>query len=136
VRLLPDAERLVLALLRPRLPTVSLGTLIPDDIADRVPYVVIRRVAGAAIDARFLDQPVVSVDAWHATKLGAADLAEDVRAALVEAWERQTVTDFGHLAYFREESGPTELTTGEHTDTLHRYQASYALATRPPLRTD
>lgn len=133
-RLLPDAERLVLALVRPQLPGVGVGTAIPDDIADRVPYVVIRRAAGAAIDPRFLDQPVVSVDVWHRSKASASDLAESVRVALVEAWEQQTTTDVGHLAYFREDSGPAELRTAEQPDTLFRYQANYSLATRPPRR--
>ena len=74
-RLLPDAERLVLALLRPVFPGVSFGTLIPDDLADRLPYVVIRRVGGAAIDGRFLDQAVVSADVWHASKASASAFA-------------------------------------------------------------
>jgi len=134
VRLLPDAERLALALLRPAFPGVGFGTLIPDDVADRLPFVVVRRVGGAAIDSRFLDQPVMSVDVWHTSRAGAADLAEDVRVALFQAWERQTVTDFGHLAYFREEASPSELRTNDQPDTLHRYQASYALAIRPPRR--
>lgn len=135
-RLLPDAERLVLALLRPRFPAVSLGTAIPDDLANRVPYVVIRRVGGAAIDGRFLDQAVMSVDAWHTSKSAASELADEVRAALLVAWEDQTVTEFGHLAYFREESGPSELRTGEQPETLFRYPASYALAIRPPRRAE
>lgn len=133
-RLLPDAERLVLALLRPRISSVQFGTAIPDDLASRLPFVVVRRAAGAALDPRFLDQPVVSVDAWHTSKSEASDLAEDVRVALLEAWERQTVTEFGHLAYFNEESGPAELRTGEQSDTFFRYQANYSLATRPPRR--
>lgn len=133
-RLLPDAERLMLALLRPTFPGVSLGTAIPDDLGNRVPYIVIRRVGGAAIDGRFLDQAVMSVDAWHTSKSDASELADDVRAALLEAWEAQTVTDFGHLAYFREEAAPSELRTGEQPDTLYRYLASYTLAIRPPRR--
>lgn len=136
MRLLPDAERLVLALLRPAFPAVSFGTLIPDDIATRLPYVVVRRAGGAAIDTRFIDQPVVSVDVWHASKDGASDLAEDIRVALVLAWEQQAVTDVGHLAGMREDAGPAELVTNDQPDTLFRYQASYALATRPPRRAD
>ncbi len=133
-RLLPDAELLVLAILRPVVPAVGFGTAIPDDIASRLPYVVIRRAAGAALDPRFLDNPVVSVDAWHTSKSAASDLAEDVRVALLEAHERQTVTEFGHLANFAEDSGPSELRTAEQPDTIFRYQANYALATRPPRR--
>lgn len=135
-RLLPDAERLALALLRPIFPAASFGTAIPDDLANRLPYVVIRRVGGAAIDGRFLDQAVMSVDVWHSGKSAASELADDVRAALLEAWEQQIVTEFGHLAYFREEAAPSELRTGEQPDTLYRYLASYALAIRPPRRAE
>lgn len=133
-RLLPDAERLTLALARSALSTVEFGTDIPDDIATRLPFVVIRRGGGAAINPRFLDQPVVSVDAWHSSKAGASDLAEDVRVALLAAWEDQTVTEFGSVSAFSEESGPSELRTDEQPDTIFRYQANYAISTRPPRR--
>lgn len=134
MRLLPDAERLALALLRPQFGGVQFGTLLPDDVASRLPFVMIRRVGGAPVDGRFLDRASMSVDVWHTSRSGAADLAEDIRVALLAAWEQQTVTDHGHVAYVTADAAPVELRTPDQPDTHHRFQATYSIATRPPRR--
>lgn len=130
-RLLPDAELLTLDLLRSALPSTTFTTMIPDDVLERVPLVIVRRVSGAAIHPRFLDRATMSVDAWHTSKADAAELAESVRTALFLAWDSQTVTTHGHVAYFDETAAPSEIRADE-PDTVTRYQASYSLATRPP----
>lgn len=133
-RLLPDADALILALIRPALTGVDVATELPDDLGGRVPFVVAQRVSGAAIHPRFLDRPTFNVDAWHTTRTAAADLAESVRVALVDAVEQQIVTEHGHVVNLDEQSGPAYLRTAEQPDTLHRFQAMYSLATRPPRR--
>lgn len=133
-RLLPDADALILALIRPALPSVDVATEPPDDLTARAPLVVAQRVSGAAIHPRFLDRPTFNVDAWHTTRKDAADLAESVRVALVDAVERQIVTEHGHVSHIDEQTGPAYLRTAEQPDTLHRFQAMYSLATRPPRR--
>lgn len=126
----PDAESLVLALSRAALPGVAHGTFIPADLTKRLPFVVIRRVGGQAVDPRFVDRPSVDVQCWAGTREGARDAANAVRTALLDAWDRQTVTPHGHISYYTETSSPVELRDSTQPDNVWRYQALYSLIIR------
>lgn len=132
-RLLPYADSLLANIVRDALPEVEVGTLVPADLpSDPRPFVLLHRVGGAAIDLQFLDSATVDVQAYAGTRRGAAELVEEVRAALFHAWRGQRVTEEGHIAYVREITGPSELRTSNQADSLYRFQATYSLALRPP----
>ena len=134
-RLLPDTDLLVSTLLRPALGTgVTVTTEIPDNATSVLPLVIATRIpAGGAVHPRFLDRATVSVEAWHHSKQQASDLAEETRVALYAAWEQQLTTLHGHIAYYDEMAAPAEIRTEDQPAEVFRYQASYVLATRPPL---
>lgn len=135
-RLLPYADALLIALVRAAIPDAEAGTLVPADLPNNPrPFVLVHRVGGAAIDPQFLDQATVDVQAFADTRTGAADLAETVRVALFEAYRTQQVNQHGHIAYYRETSGPSEVRTADQPDQLYRFQATYSLALRPPRPT-
>lgn len=132
-RLLPYADDLLCGIVRATVPDTEVGTLVPADLAANPRrFVYLHRVGGAALDLEFLDVATVDVQTFAATRRGAADLADDVRAALYLAWRGQLVTAEGHLAAFREITGPSELRTGNQPDSLYRFQATYAASIRPP----
>lgn len=133
MRLLPYADGLVAALLRAALgPTVTVETELSDPLR-RTPYVFVEVVGGDEADARLLGVPLVDIECYAAgNKRAAADLAEDVRAALFRAWDEQVVTGLGHLASFRTVTYPHEVRTVGQPAEVYRYTASYALGVRPP----
>lgn len=129
---LPDADALVLACLRGALADQEFGTQIPADLLDSLPYVTVSRFGGASIDPRFLDSATIDLQTWAGDRGAAFDLATACRNALRDAWLNATVyTDLGHIAHFREITGPSELRTADQADGLWRTQATYSLALRP-----
>lgn len=130
-RLLPDADGIVLAVLRAMLPpTVQIGNLIPADLVDRLPYVVILRVGGTALDPRFADRALVNVQCWASSRQDSERLAQAVRDCLYLASRGGVTTDQGHISAFTEQAAPSHLDTGTEPSGVFRYQASYLLTTR------
>ena len=128
---LPDADALVLSVIRAAIPTIKLGTQIPDNLLTNLPYATARRFGGAAVDPRFLDRASVDVQTWGASRKAASDLAYDIREAFRAAAANQTVYTLGHIARYRENAAPTELRTTDQADNVWRFQASYSLFLRP-----
>lgn len=132
-RLLPYADSLLIGIVRAALPGVEVGTLVPADLPSNPRlFVLLHRVGGAAIDLQFLDRATVDVQTYAPTRRGAADLADDVRTVLFTAYRIQHATPEGHIAYFREVAGPSELRTANQPDALYRFQATYTASLRPP----
>lgn len=71
----PDVDVMVIAFLDPRV-SVPVHTQVPRDRP--VSFVRAFRNGGRAVN-RVLDEPTVTVDAWAASSVDAANLAEDVR---------------------------------------------------------
>lgn len=133
-RYLPDADMLVLEVIRGYLPGQQVGNVIPADLANRLPYVTAIRVSGPPLHPRFAGGPTVDVQTWASTRRGAADLAESVRVAFYEAWRSQTVYPSGAwVAFQRCLSEPAEIRATDSLATpqdLYRFQASYRLVIR------
>lgn len=130
-----DVHALLLGLLRPALPGVTVQTLIPADML--LPFVLARRSGGAALDGRLLaDDATVDVQVWAAGDPGdhaARVLAEQVRRALAGAWRAQTVVPgAGSIARYGEETAPVLLNDDTVLHGVYRYQATYQLLVRPP----
>ncbi|MDG4857358.1 hypothetical protein P8605_04165 [Streptomyces sp. T-3] len=134
---LPDVDELVRAALTAGLPSgTSVFTLWPDDWPQRLPLVVARRVAGAALDPRGLDAAVVDVQCAAPDRRTAHRLARQVRAVLFDACAAQfTYPEAeGYLSRFAAEpSGPAEIRDTFPTPgaDLFRFQATYRITARP-----
>lgn len=129
---LPDTDLLLMELLRPAV-AAEVGTEIPADLADRLPYLTAKRISGGDIHPRFADHPTIDVQSWAATLQEASLLARTAEAVLYLAWYDQTVTSHGHLGWYQKMSGPSELRTEGQLDNVFRFQASYELIIRPVL---
>lgn len=129
---LPDADALVLEVLRDAINDQEFGTQIPANLLNSLPYATVRRVGGASIDPRFLDRATIDIQTWDNTRKGAVDVAIACRDALRDAWLDGTVyTGFGHVSHFREIAAPSELRTADQAANVWRTQATYSLFLRP-----
>lgn len=134
----PAALDIIQAILRPALPGVTVRVSIPDNTPDLVPLVVIRRTGGASSWPRFWDRPTLNIQCWaDADRVNdidasraAANLADQVRRALWEAFEAQTVTSSGHISRIHESLGPMEIGDADLPH-LGRYSATYQIRVRP-----
>lgn len=129
--MLADDEDLVHHLLRLHL---DAGVLVspdqPADLTNKLPYLVARRVAGAARHPRMLGAPVFDLQAYATTRRAAKDLCRDACLVLFTAADRQEVTPYGHVARYDEASGPVPLPS--EVNGVWRFQASVSLLVRPP----
>lgn len=135
-----DPIDVLLALLRAGMPAgTKVMSRAPDDIPGNLPLVVVRRTGGSSPGPRFYDQPYIFIQHWAGPDRAAGidpskaafNLADHVRRVLWEAWEAQTVTSAGHIAWIRESQGPEEF---PDADLPHhgRYVATYELRIRRP----
>lgn len=129
---LPDADLLLIEILDALTPDgTALGTQIPDDLLDRLPFVVGVRFGGGDADDRFLDRATVTIDVWASSRQSASDIASEIRFGLRDAARNQTVYTNGHLARRDVTSAPAELRTPEQADNVWRFNATYSLVLRP-----
>lgn len=119
-------------------PDVQVMSRIPDEITRYLPLVVIRRVGGDSTHPKFFDVPWINVQCWidESGPTGdpfrdAADLADDVRRVLWEAWKTQRVVPgLGWIGAIRESTAPQEISDVDRPF-LGRYTATYELRIRP-----
>ncbi len=127
----------VLALLRAGLPGTRVMSRLPDPIVAHLPLVVVRRTGGSSFAPRFYDEPFVNVANWAASSptvdasRAAWGTADAARRVLWQAWDEQTVTPHGHIAWLRESQAPLE---EPDPDLPHhaRFIATYELKVRRP----
>lgn len=132
VRVLPDVDRMLALHLNAALPAaVTVSNHVPADVLGSMPYVRVARFGGGDVHPRFGTSASVDVDCWESTRQKAADLAEDVRVALVAAWQRQTPLTGGTIARLTTTSAPSELRTAGQLAFVFRYTASLSLLIRP-----
>lgn len=132
VRLTPDAEALVIAILKAgSVPKVS--TEAPANLYTVLPYVVAYRFGGSSDHLRLRDRATFQVQAWGASRELAADLAETCRVLLFQAaLKQQTVVGVaGYVNRFTEVSAPAEIRTADQPDRTWRFDATYSLRIRP-----
>lgn len=133
-RLLPDADQLVLDVIRSALGPDNVGNFIPADLAEMLPYITAARITGPPRHPRFAGNPTIDVQTWADDRKTASDLAESVRVAFYEAWRTQTVYPSGWISHQRCTSEPANLPlTGAAANApqdLYRFQATYRLVVR------
>lgn len=134
-----DYLDVLLALLRPALPGVTVMSRIPDHVPDYLPLVVIRRAGGDSTAPEFFDNPWINVQCWCDEdrdndidpQRAASDLADQVRGIFWTAYRtQQIVPDLGWIGWIRESSGPQEVSDPD-LPLLGRYTATYELRVRP-----
>lgn len=131
-RLLPDTDLLLGSYLNTVLAAgVTVSNHVPADVLAQMPYVRVVRIGGGDTHPQFATNPTVQTDCWESTRAKAANLAEDVRVALWQAWRTQADLGAGYIAGFRVVTAPTELRLPDQLTNVYRYQAAYALIVRP-----
>jgi hypothetical protein len=78
----PDPMLAVLEVLRPTMPTVTFGTLLPEEMATTpVPYVMVR-LDGSFSRLRVEKTATVRISVWHSTESAGLSLAETIEGVL------------------------------------------------------
>lgn len=133
-----DVLDVLLGLLRPALPGVTVFPYIPDKVPSYVPLVVVRRTGGDSLAPEFYDTPLINVQCWCKddrdnavdASRAASDLADQVRGILWTAYRtQQVIPGLGWIGAIRESTGPLELTDPDLTN-YGRYTATYDLRIR------
>lgn len=134
-----DFLDVVLDLLRPAMPTVTVMSRIPDHLTTFLPLVVVRRVGGVSPHPDFYDSALVNVQNWcdedRVTGVdafrAASDLADQVRGILWTAYlTQQVVPGRGWISRVVESSAPLEISDPDLPQ-LGRFTATYDLRFRP-----
>lgn len=129
---LPRTDALLLGILRPVMPPgVTVGSRIPDTMP--LPFVLARRSGGSSIHPEFLDQAVVDVQTWAPTDTESEELSQIAREALYRAsrYPQVVVPGVGSISWFDESSAPVLIPSDLEDHDTYRYQATYAINTRP-----
>lgn len=120
------------ALAQAVLDDVDSDTKMPKVVSTKLPMRVVQRVGGAAIDARWLDGPLVHVISLAATDAAAKALAREAGRRLFAASRNQTVfTDLGWIHTVTETAGPIRY-LGTVPDGVSRFDATYRIDHRTP----
>lgn len=132
--LYPDG--VLMALLRAPLetdPGAGVGTLLPADVAARLPYLAAREVpGGGTADDRFAHAVSLQLDGFADSRRAARLLVTRALVLLRDAQRAQTVTADGHLAHLTVTAFPAELREPDQPDAWFRYVAGCAAIFRPP----
>ncbi|WP_202965548.1 hypothetical protein [Amycolatopsis japonica] len=103
----------------------------PNVTRRQYPMVKVRRLGGISVDPRRLDKPTIELTCYTREGLvETEDLYLDVREAILDMVESQTVTEAGYLHSYFETMGPIQLDS-EFDDTW-RIQGLIQLGVRPP----
>lgn len=125
-----DIFDVLLGLLRPALPGVTVRTKQPDNVPSMMPLVLLQRVGGSSAAPRFFDTPLITVQCWAESNQAASDLADAVRRVLWTAYRtQQVVPDVGWIGLMRESSGPLDMPDPD-LPFAGRYVATYELRVR------
>jgi len=90
VRAGPDIELIIVTHMRadPALSAATIGTNLPDNLDDVLPFLGVFRVGGTALHPQgWLDRPRLQVDCYAATKQTARDTAAEALASILRAAE-------------------------------------------------
>lgn len=128
---MPRVQEVVIPLLRTALPSVHVGSWVPE-LKDRTyPILNVRRLGGLPVDVRLLDRAVIELTAYGDVNL------EDTETLLLDAQEvlwdavtmQKTIPGVGYLHSYRQTMGPTQFDS-PYDDTW-RVQSLIQLGLRP-----
>lgn len=129
VRLTPDAEALVSAILKAgTVPKVF--TSAPSSIYSTLPVVVAYRFGGTSDDLRLADRASMHLQCFGSSREVAADLAETCRVLLFRAGLTQTPFNGAFVAVYREITSPTEVRDENLPDGVWRFDFDVSLLVR------
>lgn len=137
---MPYVDGILVDLLRPYLagqyagqtvPTV--GTSVPSDYLQRMPYVAARSIGGDVADERFdASRALIQIDAYAADRRAGDRLAWHCRSALINGWQARVPTEFGALIDVVTISTPFEIRDLRDPDRQYRWVATYTVAAIGP----
>lgn len=129
-RLLPDVDRVLAVYLNSALAAPG-SNHIPVNVVTSLPYWRVRRIGGGDVHPRFATAATVDLDCWESTRVKAADLAEEGRVALYDAWRNGVALEGGaRIARFDSISDPAELRSSDQPSGVYRYLGTYSLLIR------
>ncbi|MGW5735732.1 MULTISPECIES: phage tail termination protein [Streptomyces] len=136
---LPDSEYIVIRALQDAFgDDVHVNVRIPAnlfDLVDRSPVVAVYKTGGKAPVTHLVDSSMFAVQTFANDRRLSSRIAREVRAHLKSACDSQyTDGQEGHLAHFREVSGPMAVNSDELTANrpdIYRFVATYMVATKP-----
>jgi len=128
-----DPELLVHAAIRDGIPTVSVSSEFPIDVATKMPLVIAYRIGGGVDRTGLADRPLIGVQVLAQTRAEASGVAYQVRDALMSAWRLSKVfSGHGSIAFLTEVTGPIEIPDEDKVPNgAHRYASTYRVTTRP-----
>lgn len=131
---MPDGEKMTIALLKSKLPGVTVVTTPPPDWHQQLPMVVAYRISGTEVVAGYLEEHSISLSCIHQSKEQATDLANTALRALHEGCrDGFTLAGEGAFTRYRPGNGPVPVPdglTGKHSDTRNM-RCSANLIARP-----
>lgn len=133
-RYLPDNDLLVLQVIRGAIAGDNIGTVIPSDLLDNLPFITVSTLADRPAHPKLGGRCRAVVQCWSDNRKTAADTAETVRIAINDAYEKQTVYAGGRISFAECISAPSLVPNssldGKPAQNLYRSQATYRLVVR------
>ena len=128
----PDVEKAVQHFIRLELPDATIGNRFGSKILNKLAFILVRSTPYAGpTDPRFMDRTIVDIQTFADAREVAYEYSMRCRSALLEAWDRQTVTpDGANLSYHSENLAPAEILDTLMNDNVYRYQATYTVIVR------
>lgn len=110
VQKMPRVQAIVLPILRAARPDADITSWYKSVDVRTWPFVTVRRLGGLPTDVRLLDKPVIELTSYVRTGIvDAEELYLDLRTALWDAWDQQTVVPgAGSISSYFETMGPTQ----------------------------
>lgn len=127
VRLMPDAEEVLVTYLADLFPDAQVVTELYMGFEEEVPVVRVARIGGAQVRPLVLDGPRMDVDVYHRTRADASLLARRIAAA-IPAMQGQAFAG-GLVTSTAEEIGPSW--RPEYNPQLYHFGATFVLTIRP-----
>lgn len=136
-----DGTKLLTQIIRPALAALpdpdparrpTLVTRQPADLADRVPIIYGRKIAGVQNHPKFGEFADFQLDHYAEGYDEAMGLAKLTDTLLYDAWDQQTVYEDGHVSSYECTVTPFDFPDSAMPDGLTRITAEYRLGLRPP----
>lgn len=134
-----DGTKLLTQIIRPKLvesvedPKPTFVTEFPADLADVVPLIVGKAVAGSELDPRFgADFLSCQFDVYANGRTAAVQWSNWLRGELYDAYDKQTVFGEGHISSFSTTMVPYDFPDTTLPDGVVRFLSEYRLGVKPP----
>lgn len=111
---------------------VRVRTQLEDTLLHTLPYVFVEVTGGSDVHPEFAQRPTLEVVTFaEGSKRDGAELADQARLALWNAYKHQSMHAGASLGLFRTVSQPFEQRLENQPSTVYRFVGTYEVAVRP-----